>query len=153
VRARILLMACIAGAGMLSGQPSCALAEQPSSASPQATPTKPGLGGPTSPTPDSPGNTLLAWQRRVIARLFSLHYLPSRISAVTTTDVMFSVDQEGHILYYKIVRSSNDPTLDRAVRTLMTHADPLPPPPRLHNDLPGSPQSFLITIGYYGKPN
>ena len=150
MRARVLLLACIVSAGLMSGQPSCALAGQPLSA---PTPSKPGLGGPAVPTPDSQENTLLAWQHRVIARLFSLHYLPSRTSAVTTADVMFAVDQEGHILYYKIVRTSGDPTLDRAVRTLMAHADPLPPPPPPPNDLPGSPlQSFVITIGYYDKP-
>jgi TonB family protein len=150
VRTHVPLLACIVGAGLVSGQPSYALAGQPLSA---PTPSKPGLGGPVAPPPDSPGNTLLQWQRGVIARLFSLHYLPSKISAVTTADVMFAVDQEGHIIYYKIIRSSDDPTLDRAVRTLMAHADPLPPPPPFHSDPPGSPLSFVITIGYYSKPD
>src|SRR5579863_3351449 len=77
VRARVLLLACIVGAGLVSSQPSYALAGQPLSAPPGPTPTKPGLGGPTASTSDSAENTQEAWQRRVIARLFSLsHTLP-----------------------------------------------------------------------------
>src|SRR5271169_2600455 len=125
MRARVLLLACIVGAGLVSGQPSCVLAGQPSSAPQPQTPTKPGLGGPAAAAADPAENTLQAWQRRVIARLFSLHDLPDGIpaaaTAAATADVMFAIDRKGHILYYKIVRTSGNPTLDRAIRTLMSH--------------------------------
>ena len=156
MRARVLLLACIVGAGLASDQPSYALAGQPLSAPPGPTPTKPGLGGPTAPTPDSAENTQEAWQRRVIARLYSLSHMLPRMpanGASVSADVLFNIDRKGHILYYKIARTSGNPTLDRAIRTLIAHADPLPPPPLLQNDLPGSPVWFEITIGYYNKPN
>jgi len=107
---------------------------------------------PILPMPDAQENSLSAWQRKVIARLYSLNRLPSGLpeaEANATVDVRISVNRQGHIVYFKIVRPSGYPTLDHAVRSLMRHADPLPPPPPPPIDLYDQPQSFVLTIGYY----
>ena len=69
-----------------------------------------------------------------------------------SADVQIEIDRNGHIVYFKIVRTSGNPDLDHAVRKLMRRADPLPPPPPPPNGLPDLPLSFVITIGYYEKP-
>lgn len=107
---------------------------------------------PALPMPDAQETSLSAWQRKVIARLYSLNRLPpnvppSEVSA--TVDVRISVNRQGHIVYFRIERSSGYPPLDHAVRSLIRHADPLPPPPPPPIDLYDQPQSFVITIGYF----
>jgi protein TonB len=109
-----------------------------------------------APTPDPLQNAQMAWQRKVIARLFSLHGLPPGIAATgtsATADVLIEIDRKGHIIYFRITKSSGDPALDHAVRNLVRHADPLPPPPPLQDEKPDAPRSFVISIGYYNKPN
>jgi protein TonB len=110
---------------------------------------------PALPMPDAQETSLSAWQRKVIARLYSLNRLPPGMpaaEATATADVMISVNRQGHIVYFRIVRPSGYPTLDHAVRSLMRHADPLPPPPPPPIDLYDQPQSFVLTIGYYSVP-
>ena len=110
---------------------------------------------PALPMPDAQENPLSAWQRRVIARLYSLNWLPPGMpadEAAATVDVLINVNRQGHIVYFKIVRASGYPTLDHAVRSLMRHADPLPAPPPPPIDLYDQPQSFVLTIGYYNVP-
>ncbi len=118
------------------------------------TPSTPAL--PILPMPNAQENSLSAWQRKVIARLYSLNRLPPGMpqdEASATVDVLINVDRNGHIVYFKIVRPSGFPTLDHAVRSLMRHADPLPPPPPPPIDILNAPQSFVLTIGYYNLPN
>jgi len=110
---------------------------------------------PALPMPDAQENSLSAWQRKVIARLYSLNRLPPGMpadEAAATVDVLINVNRQGHIVYFKIVRPSGFPTLDHAVRSLMRHADPLPAPPPPAIDLYDQPQSFVLTIGYYNVP-
>jgi len=110
---------------------------------------------PILPMPDAQETPLSAWQRKVLARLYSLNRLPPGLpesEASATVDVMINVNRQGHIVYFKIVRPSGYPTLDHAVRSLMRHADPLPPPPPPPIDLYDQAQSFVITIGYYNVP-
>lgn len=109
------------------------------------------LSVPAPPMPDAQENPLSAWQRKVIARLYSLNRLPpnvppSEVSA--TVDVQVNVNSQGHIVYFKIVRPSGYPPLDHAVRSLMRHADPLPPPPPPPINLYDQAQSFVLSIGY-----
>ena len=110
---------------------------------------------PALPMPDAQENPLSAWQRKVIARLYSLNRLPpgvppSEVSA--TVDVQINVNRQGHIVYFKIVRPSGYPPLDHAVRSLIRHADPLPAPPPPPIDLYDQAQSFVLTIGYFNVP-
>jgi protein TonB len=111
---------------------------------------------PILPMPNAQEDSLSAWQRKVIARLYSLNRLPKGVAineASATVDVLMEVDRTGHIVYFKIVRSSGYPNLDHAVRSLMRHADPLPPPPPPQIDIYDRPLQFTMTIGYYNEAN
>ena len=111
---------------------------------------------PILPMPNAQEDPLSAWQRKVIARLYSLNRLPHGVTlneASATVDVLMEVDRKGHIVYFKIVRSSGYPNLDHAVRSLMRHADPLPPPPPPQIDIFDRPLQFVMTIGYFNVPD
>jgi len=156
MRRLIPLLACIIAAGPVSAGTTSAQAGQPPSALQHPVQAKPALDSPAAPTPNPQQSAQVIWQRKVIERLCSLHYIPPGIAlsgSSATADVLIEIDRKGHIIYFRIVRSSGYSALDHAVRSLMRHADPLPAPPPPQNDLPDAPLSFVISIGYDKEPN
>lgn len=73
---------------------------------------------------------VLNWQKQLLAHLNRAKRYPAGgARRAAEVAIFFSIDRRGHVLDYRVQRSSGQTIFDDAALAMMKRADPVPPPP------------------------
>lgn len=73
---------------------------------------------------------ILSWQKQLLAHLNRAKRYPAGVARrAAEVAIFFSIDRRGHVLDFRVQRSSGQTLFDDAALAMMKRADPVPPPP------------------------